>query len=550
MAPLRHMRKSIGITRGAQLIMEKRSSSTGLWTLHNIRIRIAILLAAALCIEGLMRSNLNMAMVCMVNRTAVFELESKTGVNNIIVTQITNLTIEETNNESSQSVPSTCKKLPNRGRKSYNGDLIWTAKEQAWIFAAFYAGGLFVVIPGSYLCDRFGATHVVQGGAIINVIGSLLTPLISRAVGAYALMFVRFLMGCGQGVLVPCMSVLIAQWFPAHEKSTAVAVATAGNQLSIIFAMFFTAELCQVPVLDGWPTAFYLHGLFGVGLCLGWCIFVKDLPTSAKKITDAELAYITGTVEGRGQKRVTPVVPWSKMLSSMTVWSTAMSSMSQSFVTVGTVTYLPLYYRTVLNMDLTSNGVLSAMPFICQLITKVIFAALADKAKRCGYGANCVTKVCNLIASLGGAICFGALMFFDCAHQWEGVVFVCLAMGILSGYIPGYNTSIVCIAPKYTSSVAAFCRLWATIASVASPYLIGMITKKSVLSEWQIVFTVMIAVLITTGIFFQLCGSASVQDWAHDSGMALATSPSTMPLSRSVDDEPSNHKSITSQNSV
>lgn len=54
-----------------------KQSSVGLWTLRNIRIRIAILLAAALCIEGLMRSNLNMAMVCMVNRTAVIELETK-----------------------------------------------------------------------------------------------------------------------------------------------------------------------------------------------------------------------------------------------------------------------------------------------------------------------------------------------------------------------------------------------------------------------------------------------------------------------------------------
>lgn len=37
------------------------------------------------------------------------------------------------------------------------------------------------------------------------------------------------------------------------------------------------------------------------------------------------------------------------------------------------------------------------MPFICQLITKAIFAAFADKAKQRGYGANRVTKICNLI---------------------------------------------------------------------------------------------------------------------------------------------------------
>ncbi len=49
-------------------------------------------------------------------------------------------------------------------------------------------------------------------------------------------------------------------------------------------------------------------------------------------------------------------------------------------------------------------------------------------------------------------------------------------MGLLSGYIPGYNTSIVSIAPIYTASVAAFCRLFAQIASSISPYTIGLLT--------------------------------------------------------------------------
>jgi len=38
-----------------------------LWHFGSIRFRIAIALALALSIEGLMRSNINMAMVCMVN---------------------------------------------------------------------------------------------------------------------------------------------------------------------------------------------------------------------------------------------------------------------------------------------------------------------------------------------------------------------------------------------------------------------------------------------------------------------------------------------------
>lgn len=34
-----------------------------------------------------------------------------------------------------------------------------------------------------------------------------------------------------QGLLWPCMSVLVGHWFPPTEKSTALAIATTGNQV-------------------------------------------------------------------------------------------------------------------------------------------------------------------------------------------------------------------------------------------------------------------------------------------------------------------------------
>ncbi|VDP16682.1 unnamed protein product [Onchocerca flexuosa] len=477
------------------------TNSFPLWSLRSIRLRITVLLAIALCVEGLMRTNMNMAM---------------------------------------------------------NGDLLWTSQEQSWIFAAFYVGSLVVIFPGSYLCDWIGPAHTVQSGAIINIIGSMITPYISLKIGVTGVIVIRFLMGCGQGVLTPCMNVLIAHWFPLSEKSTAVALATTGNQLSIIFAMFITAELCQISLFGGWPAAFYLYSLLGIGLCFGWFRVVKDVPTRVKHITDAELTYITGSAHGRGQKRVIPLnVPWREILSSTAVWSTALSSFSQSFVVVGIVTYLPLYYRTILNMDLTSvsniryrmgyqwysecisryistdvfsvyvtgdillewsdnNGVLSALPFICQLVTKLAFAGLADKAKEGRFSPNQVTKTCNLFASLGGACCFVALLFFDCNHRNKAVFLICLTMGILSGFVPGYNTSIVCIAPKYTSSVASFCRLWGTVGSISSPYIIGMITSKNVISEWRTVFIIMTCILTLTGAIFQLFGTVNEQEWARD----------------------------------
>jgi MFS family permease len=108
----------------------------------------------------------------------------------------------------------------------------------------------------------------------VNVIGTFITPPVAKFFGAWALILLRFIMGCGQGVLVPCMNVLIAHWFPLAEKSTAIAIATTGNQFSVIVAMFATAELCQI---IGWPFAFYTYGriymlpfyLKGLSLSLG-----------------------------------------------------------------------------------------------------------------------------------------------------------------------------------------------------------------------------------------------------------------------------------------
>lgn len=76
------------------------------------------------------------------------------------------------------------------------------------------------------------------------------------------------------------MSVLISEWFDVHEKSTALAIATTGNQLSVMIAMFATASLCQTSLFGGWPSAFYLYGLLGLVLSVLWQLIVRDRPPS------------------------------------------------------------------------------------------------------------------------------------------------------------------------------------------------------------------------------------------------------------------------------
>uniref|UniRef100_A0A7E4ZTC0 MFS domain-containing protein n=1 Tax=Panagrellus redivivus TaxID=6233 RepID=A0A7E4ZTC0_PANRE len=529
-----------------------------LWTWRSYRFRVAVALALALTIEGLMRSNINMAMVCMVNRTAVDAIarQSSPAVTALPITLANETFLHQIMDNGTLHKCDYDDEIVFRSRwamkkaalnRHRGGELIITKPHQALIFTSFYLGGLFIVIPGSYLVDRFGSKNVVLIGAVINVIGTFITPIVASTLHAYALVFLRFIMGCGQGILVPCMNVLIAHWFPPTERSTAIAVSTTGNQLSVIAAMFLTAELCQFNFLGGWPLAFHSYGIIGVAFCIFWAMSVYNSPSKAKKISDCEIQHIQQSIHSISVRKLSPKdVPWTKILTSPTLWSIALNSFSQNFMTVGTITYIPSYYQTVLRMDLSSNGVMSAMPFVIQLLTKILFAGGADYLRRNNIMTHTrVTKLFNMIAALGSGLCYFLLTFCDCKDETWAIILVISAVGLSSGFIPGYNTSMVCVAPRYTSSVASFCRLFGQIAAVASPYMIGWIVQKGTRDEWNIAFYVIAIVLLSCGLAFQLFGSASVQDWAKTPTPASDMSKNSMNTTLIAPTETDEVKTIT-----
>ncbi|CAB3398457.1 unnamed protein product [Caenorhabditis bovis] len=475
-------------------------SNCKLWSIGSLRLRVVCAIALALTIEGLMRSNLNMAIVCMLNSTALSD--GRSSLHNA--------------NETTTPHRAECPMLVMGSKEhvDYHGTIFWSSQERAVIFASFYVGGLAATLFSEKLIRCVGSTKTVLYGAIANVLGTFVTPFVAShsELGTSPLIMVRFIMGFGQGVLWPCMSVLIAHWFPVEEKSTALAIATTGNQLSVVIAMFATAELCQLPL--GWPMAFHVYGVLGIALCIIWWLFVYDTPADAAGVISSdELEHISKL----GKKHRPVKANWKALLTSPVVWAVAASSFAHNYITVGIITYLPLYYKTVLNMSLTSNGVLSAIPFVGQFVSKVAYASIADQAKaRKWMSVDAVTKISNSSASFGIAICFGILCFCDCSNRVFAIFLIFMAMAFVSGYIPGYNTSVVTIAPSQTAAIASYTRLWAQIASSLAPYLIGATTKQGSAEEWRIVFLVIVLICVVTGAFFQCFGSADIQSWDFD----------------------------------
>jgi predicted MFS family arabinose efflux permease len=59
------------------------------------------------------------------------------------------------------------------------------------------------------------------------------------------------------------------------------------------------------------------------------------------------------------------------------------------------------------------------------------------------------------------------------------VIILCLCGGLalISGYIPGYMTSIVNVAPAHTAAVSAYCQFACQMAGIIAPLIIGMVTS-------------------------------------------------------------------------
>ncbi|GMS95250.1 hypothetical protein PENTCL1PPCAC_17425, partial [Pristionchus entomophagus] len=477
-----------------------RSPPSPLWSLLSYRLRIALLLALALTIEGLMRSNLNMAYVCMVE-----EMDSTRPTSSLL-------------RPSEEDCPLlTLTPVNVTERRMHSKDLLkWRSSDRAYLFPIFYVGGLVVTFATEYLDRKLGASRTVLIGACLNVVGTMASPSIAAHLGPIALTVVRFIMGAGQGVLWPGMSVLVARWFPVVEKSTALAIATTGNQLSVIFSMIVTAELCQIESLGGWPAAFYIYGVLGILLCVLWWAVVVDSPEDCTSLSvqERDLLIGPGTMRRNGKK---PKPNWSVILSSPVVWSISLSAFCHNFVVVAFSSYLPFYYKTVHNMSLTSNGLLSTLPFVVQFASKVVFAGFADSAKqKKTFTVTTITKICNSSASFGIALSLVVISFCDCSSRWAAVVAASTAMAFISGYVPGYNTSVVCVAPSQTAAISSFSRLWAQIGMSLSPALIGLVVTTGRVEEWRGIFFGMAALCVVTGVFFQISGSAALQPHLND----------------------------------
>jgi MFS transporter, ACS family, hexuronate transporter len=155
----------------------------------------------------------------------------------------------------------------------------------ARIGQAFLFGYALCYLPAGWLVDRVGVRMAQSGFIAWWSLANAGTGLVSSANGLVAC---RGLLGIGEAGNFPAAAKAVAQWFPARERSVAVAVYTTGGTVGAAIA---APLLVAIAIPYGWRAAFIVTGIGGVVLALFWWWLYRP-PSEHPRLGEKERALL------------------------------------------------------------------------------------------------------------------------------------------------------------------------------------------------------------------------------------------------------------------
>lgn len=88
-----------------------------------------------------------------------------------------------------------------------------------------------------------------------------------------------------------------------------------------------------------------------------------------------------------------------------------------------------------------------------------------------------------------------------------------IAMGIMGTFYPGMKVNGLDLSPNYAGTLMALTNGLGAITGIVAPYVVGVMTPESTLTQWRLVFWVAFAVFVVTTVVYSLWASGEVQPW-------------------------------------
>ncbi|KAL4720023.1 hypothetical protein ACJJTC_008707 [Scirpophaga incertulas] len=387
-----------------------------------------------------------------------------------------------------------------------------SSDENGVILSSFMWGYIVMQFPGGELVNKFGAKSLVIMSNIVNSVMSIAIPIAAKLGGWKLVLACRIIQGVAQGtlILVPCMHSFISKWAPLEERSRLGTFVYSGVQLGTAIQNIVSGYIIHNL---GWPAVFYVNGIVGVVWVVLFAIFGANSPQESKWISKDEKLYIQTSLNeiGGGKKLKTP---WKKIWSSMAFISLILANCGQSWGLWTMVTLIPSYLNQVQGVDIKTNGIMSAIPYLGKFLMSFFFGYGADLViKKKWFNVTTTRKICNSIGFFVPGLGLIGLSYAP-SDPILAVILLTVAVAPNAGHLSGFLLGHIDMAPNFAGSMSGITNGFANTLSIFAPLAAGFILQdKTDPNDWQKVFYLSSGVYIASNIFYIIFGDSSRQSW-------------------------------------
>ena len=383
----------------------------------------------------------------------------------------------------------------------------WSDAQVGLILGSFYFGYMITMILGGYLADKFGGKKVLGYGLLLWSLFTVLTPSFAYT-GFWALIFIRILMGLGEGVTFPSWHSMYARWIPFKERTRAIAITNSGISVGTVFGYVFAAIIISKL---SWEWVFYIFGFFGIFWYFFWKNSITSYPEENKKISQKELKLILDEAPSNTKA---PKIPLVKLIKNVPFMAISIATFCNNWALYTFLSYLPRFIS-----DPTSNGGLGIdidsslfiflifIPSIASIFSLILGGYLADHFIKKGKKIIIVRKSVNSLGFFGSAIVLFLIPFQD---SISSIMILLCATNFFAGVgAGGFGVNHADLGPKYTGALVGISGSIGMIAAIFSPIIAGIILQ--VTNSWTLIFNLCSAVLAFGGLSYLFLASAEKQ---------------------------------------
>jgi MFS transporter, ACS family, hexuronate transporter len=315
--------------------------------------------------------------------------------------------------------------------------------------ATWFIGGIFLDIVGT----RLGLSIAVIWWSVVSVLTSFVNS-------AFSLGVLRFLLGIGEGFNWPGASKAVAEFFPAQERSVAVAIFDSGSSVGGAVAAL---SIPWIAIKFGWRSAFAFSGALGLLWLVLW-LFVYPRPgTGARNESSANL-------------RLRDWQSWLPVFKRRETWAVVMGRSLTDPIWWFYVFWLPQYLSDTRGFSLKQIAAFAWIPFAAADLGNFAGGLTSGALVKRGMPVLlarkwvCVVSCVPLLAGLPAVLI---------ANPFSSLALICIALfGYASWSTMGLTLPSDLFPAEVVASVTGSSGLAAGLAGTGFTLLVGSLVDR------------------------------------------------------------------------